>query len=1005
MRELRVLMIIVLLFTVLVVISMGVTGRTLILEDDFTGNDLQPPDSSKWVVDNDGSGDRLSLDNNTLRCTCPHPPYGHHPGVFTKDPIVANNITATVELQVHSYYWQPFALTIMTNISGTDTPCAALTYQNDHGWFLATYSGTSSTYHSSNLKTLDLDEWYILELTINSNTVDAKITERDTGSQMWSISGKTTNQLRGDNKVNLKTGGGDCSYDDFALYDLVNMPPSWGAVPTLHAVEDIPFTFDFTDNVSDPDTEIIELDLNTASTYVTDIDGMNVTFLFPNGVTAATVRLELSDGSFNAIKDVTFTILPVNDPPEHDVKMEWIATEEVPLTIDLRPNIWDVDNELSELNVSTEDIYASLSEFNLTATFPEGILEYNMTVVLTDGEYQVDINLGFSVTPVNDPPIVAPLGSFIALEDEVSILNLTPYLSDVDTPVADLTVIVRSARCTAVGQELHFHYVRGGFNETILVQVTDGRTMVESFLEVWVEERNDGPIVHPITPQVFTEDKETTLDLKEFIEDEDTDYENITVTCDHPAIIDTEGLIISFNFTTWQPEETIFFNVSDGMLKAEGQFMAQVVEVNDPPLITGIGDLVSPVQIVVDEGSTEEFPITVVDEDDNNHKYALSTSWSGITVSADGIILVEALKGDVGEYTATMLVEDTFSATDSWDIVIKVLNVNDPPSLPNILKPSNHTIVDQGVNVTFSVSVDDPDIMFGQVMTVTWLSNISGTFMTLTSEVDLSFLKDDLPVGVHNITIHVTDGEHVREVWFILEVMEPYVAPPPPEKEPFLQTTSGIGLMILVVLAVVVVAVFLTTRSRKEDETEDKPRDEEEIIADVDDGSQKDEMAALGDELGRLADELEASMTVEADATARAPVAPPQEELEEVDLPSAETMADREHARQIREVMKALTQLPRGLPIYLSNKEMSQLASEITDGPKRTAPDGSQLVEIDGTWYNADHTATGRFLQVWKEEVSEDDDAKRVEQLEARLLEGKISEETYERLRKKYENS
>jgi hypothetical protein len=530
--------------------------------------------------------------------------------------------------------------------------------------------------------------------------------------------------------------------------------------------------------------------------------------------------------------------------------------------------------------------------------------------------------------------------------------------------------------------------------------------MVEALLEVWVEERNDGPIVHPITPQVFTEDIESTLDLNEFIEDEDTEYENITVTCDHPAVIDTEGLIISFNFTTWQPEETIFFNVSDGMLKAEGHFMAQVVEVNDLPFITGIGDLVSPVEIVVEEGSTDEFPITVVDEDDNNFKYSLSTSWSGITVSTEGIILVEAVKGDVGEYVATLVVEDTLSATDSWNIVIKVVNVNDPPSLLHILKPSNHTIVDQGVNVTFSVSVDDPDIMFGQVLTVTWLSNISGTFMTLTSEVDLSFLKDDLPVGIHNITIHVTDGEHVREVWFILEVMEPYVAPPPPEKEPFLQTTSGIGLMILVVLAVVVVTLFLVTRSRREEELEDLPPDEEEIITEVDDGSQKNEMAALGDELGRLADELEASKTADADATVQAPVAPPQEELEEVEVPSAETMAEREHDRQVRDVMKALTQLPRGLPIYLSNKEMSQLANEIIDGPKRTAPDGSQLVEIDGTWYTADHTATGRFLQVWKEEkgASEDDDVKRMAKLEARLLDGKISEDTYERLRKKYEN-
>jgi hypothetical protein len=51
----------------------------------------------------------------------------------------------------------------------------------------------------------------------------------------------------------------------------------------------------------------------------------------------------------------------------------------------------------------------------------------------------------------------------------------------------------------------------------------------------------------------------------------------------------------------------------------------------------------------------------------------------------------------------------------------------------------------------------------------------------------------------------------------------------------------------------------------------------------------------------------------------------------------------------------------------------------------------------------------GSFLQEWKDEetsrppLTEEGRAKRLEQLEERLLEGKISEETYERLRRKYE--
>jgi hypothetical protein len=117
---------------------------------------------------------------------------------------------------------------------------------------------------------------------------------------------------------------------------------------------------------------------------------------------------------------------------------------------------------------------------------------------------------------------------------------------------------------------------------------------------------------------------------------------------------------------------------------------------------------------------------------------------------------------------------------------------------------------------------------------------------------------------------------------------------------------------------------------------------------------------------------------------------------------------------EVRDVMKVLTQLPRGLPTALWGKDMGALAREIVDGPKRTHPDGSEYVQIDGKWYKADHSNVGTFLGEWKDEkpaqaretpsMDEDERQLKLEKLEARLLDGAISEETYERLRKKYED-
>jgi hypothetical protein len=99
------------------------------------------------------------------------------------------------------------------------------------------------------------------------------------------------------------------------------------------------------------------------------------------------------------------------------------------------------------------------------------------------------------------------------------------------------------------------------------------------------------------------------------------------------------------------------------------------------------------------------------------------------------------------------------------------------------------------------------------------------------------------------------------------------------------------------------------------------------------------------------------------------------------------------------------------MPTHLWGKDIAQLGRDIVDGPRKTTPDGIVVVKLYGYWYTADHTNIGTFLREWKDEsqertkVSDDDVEEKLAKLEESLLDGKISEETYERLRKKYEGS
>ena len=50
----------------------------------------------------------------------------------------------------------------------------------------------------------------------------------------------------------------------------------------------------------------------------------------------------------------------------------------------------------------------------------------------------------FTITPMNDPPVIDPFSVYDVIEGQVSVLHITSYLHDSDTPLEDLVVTGRS---------------------------------------------------------------------------------------------------------------------------------------------------------------------------------------------------------------------------------------------------------------------------------------------------------------------------------------------------------------------------------------------------------------------------------------------------------------------------------------------------------------------------------------------------------------------------------
>jgi len=79
-------------------------------------------------------------------------------------------------------------------------------------------------------------------------------------------------------------------------------------------LEDVPWTIDLLPFVFDEDNASNQLTFSVDSSY-TNLNGSNLTLLYPEGVLNDTITLTVSDGLLSSSVTINVTITPVNDAP------------------------------------------------------------------------------------------------------------------------------------------------------------------------------------------------------------------------------------------------------------------------------------------------------------------------------------------------------------------------------------------------------------------------------------------------------------------------------------------------------------------------------------------------------------------------------------------------------------------------------------------------------------------------------------------------------------------
>ncbi|MBT8401662.1 MAG: tandem-95 repeat protein, partial [Rhodothermia bacterium] len=214
---------------------------------------------------------------------------------------------------------------------------------------------------------------------------------------------------------------------------------------------------------------------------------------------------------------------------------------------------------------------------------------------------------------------------------------------------------------------------------------------------------------------------------------------------------------------------SVVLEVSDGAESRQQSFSITVSDVNDPPTITS-----SPVTSATQDVQYT-YDLTATDPDGNPLTYSATTlpAWLTLSDNGDGTARLRGTpgNGDVGANNVVVQVSDG-AATDQQSFTVTVANVNDAPGFTS----SPVTAATQDVAYAYNATTSDPD---GDAVTITavtkpaWLAFADNDDGTAT----LSGTPSNSDVGVHAVTLRVSDGSLTEDQSFSITVSDVNEAP------------------------------------------------------------------------------------------------------------------------------------------------------------------------------------------------------------------------------------
>ncbi|UCG70226.1 MAG: PKD domain-containing protein [Thermoplasmata archaeon] len=289
---------------------------------------------------------------------------------------------------------------------------------------------------------------------------------------------------------------------------------------------------------------------------------------------------------------------------------------------------------------------------------------------------------------------------------------------------------------------------------TILVEVWDGVSNGTDTATVEITKRNSPPEISDIGSRQLRFNSSYTIDLAQFIHDEDTPLSSIIVTTSDPEYITIDGL----NITLRYPEEMIgesvdvTVTVSDGIL-FDSEIFTVVITQNYPPTMK---EPFPNVEFEEDGESLDAFNLNDHFEDNDGDPlefdFVVSNPNLIVILDDDGTVTFKASPNWAGSANVRFLAEDPRGAFADGSLLVTVTHVNDPPIILGQIK---FTKIPENEN--WSIDLDDHFLD---------LDNFNLTFTCNYEEIKIDPITHEavwVPGGkkeLKGVKFTASDGEH-----------------------------------------------------------------------------------------------------------------------------------------------------------------------------------------------------------------------------------------------------